>query len=379
MAQAAVTSEAASGPVLAAYEAKAQADGFERDGAQIALACAFDELREELIEAQDGGWRPFFRRRREKMRGVKGLYVYGEVGRGKTMLMDLFFEALPIEKKRRVHFNTFMSDVHRRVAFLRKQNVDAPVPKAAQKIADETEVLCFDEFAITDIADAMILARLFDRLFARGVTLVATSNVAPDDLYKDGLNRDLFLPFLRELRQNVEILRLDAQADFRLDRLEDRRVYFTGGDGGLNRLWRSLAAGREERSVAVKVASREIEAPRAIGGMARYTFAELCDAPRSAADFAAIGERFHTIFLENVPVMTPRNRETLRRFINLIDVLYDARVRLVVSAAAEPKALFDPRDGGADTEAFAFSRTQSRLYEMRSASYLNAVETTPLG
>lgn len=365
------------GLVQAAYEARAKAEEWDVDPAQVALACAFDDLMDALVEARASPKRSFFRRRKPS-HGVKGLYVYGEVGRGKTMLMDLFFETLPIEKKRRVHFNDFMTDVHQRVAFFRQRKVDAPVPKAAERIADEVEVLCFDEFAVTDIADAMILARFFHGLFERGVTLVATSNVAPTDLYKDGLNRNLFLPFVRQLRENVDVVRLDAAVDYRLDRLEDRRVYFALGDRGFDRLWRELSGNRSEAMASVSVGSRQIQVPRAVGGMARFTFAELCEAPHSAADFAALGDRFHTIFLEGIPKMTGANRETARRFINLIDVLYDERVRLVATAAAEPNALFSADDARAKNEAFAFDRTASRLFEMRSGSYLQQLETTPL-
>lgn len=363
--------------VLAAYEARVAEEGLSRDPAQVALACALDELREELLDARPG-WRPFFRRRKG-WDAVKGLYIWGAVGRGKTMLMDLFHDALPLREKRRAHFNDFMRDVHARVATLRRKGEDAAVPKAAEAIAEEVRVLSFDEFAVTDIADAMILARLFDTLFDRGVTLVATSNVAPGDLYADGLNRALFLPFLRKLRENVTIFHLDAAADYRLDRLEDRRVWFGPDDPGFDRLWLSLCAGRSEGEETLSVGSRTLTVPRACGSFARVTFAEVCDAPLGTADFSAIAARFHTVFLQDIPIMTPARRETLRRFINLIDVFYDAHVRLVVSAQGEPGELFERGEGGAEAEAFAFQRTQSRLYEMRSASYLNALETTPLG
>lgn len=366
--------------VLEAYEALVAAGEVERNSAQVAVACALDDVLDDLARAAaTKPRRGFFRRRRGKAVAVQGLYIWGEVGRGKTMLMDLFYEKAPVERKTRLHFNEFMRDAHQRIARLRQSDVEDPVDTAADEIADKTRLMCFDEFAVTDIADAMILSRLFTRLFARGLTLVATSNVAPQDLYADGLNRQLFLPFVRLLSDHVDIVKLDAGSDYRLNRMENHQVWFDTGDPGFQRRWTVALGGREEGAIGVKVGSRTITAPRAAGSMARFTFAELCEAPFSASDFLAFASRFHTIFIEGIPVMTPARRETLRRFINLIDVLYDQSVRLVASADAEPKALFDPGEGGARAEAFAFERTASRLYEMRSASYLHGLETTPYG
>jgi cell division protein ZapE len=366
--------------VTARYEALVRSGDLTRDPSQIAIAHTLDGVLDDLAEEAPGGLRGLVRRRLGRTRAVKGLYLWGHVGRGKTMLMDLFYEEAPLKAKRRAHFNVFMAEAHARIARLRAEKADDAVGEAAAEIAAEARVLCFDEFAVTDIADAMILARLFTRLFAEGLTLVATSNVAPADLYRDGLNRQLFLPFIKLLREHVEVVQLDAAVDYRLDRLEDRRVWFAPGDAGFDRLWHALVGEREEAPVAVPVASRTVEARRAAGGMARFSFAELVEAPRSAADYIALARRFHTIFLDGVPVMTPARRETLRRFINLVDVLYDERTRLVVTAAAEPGALFDGGSGtgGVEQEAFAFARTASRLHEMRSASYLHGIETPPM-
>ncbi|WP_108662553.1 cell division protein ZapE [Acuticoccus kandeliae] len=362
--------------VIARYEQLVRHDEVKRDAAQVAVAHRLDSVVDDLREEASGRLSRFLRRRKAK--AVRGLYLWGSVGRGKTMLMDLFFESAPVEAKRRVHFNDFMGDVHARIARLRNEKADDAVASAADEIADAARVLCFDEFAVTDIADAMILSRLFTRIFERGVTLVATSNVAPNDLYREGLNRQLFIPFIRLLDQHVEVVRLDTPLDYRLDRLEDHRVWFQPGDVGFERLWRGLLGDREAARTEVPVGSRRIEVKRAAGGMARFTFAELCEAPLAAIDFIALAKRFHTIFLEGCPVLTPARRETARRFIVLIDVLYDQKVRLVVTAGAEPDALFDAGEGGAREEAFAFARTASRLYEMRSASYLHDAETTPL-
>ncbi|MEM9222843.1 MAG: cell division protein ZapE [Pseudomonadota bacterium] len=363
--------------VLDAYLRQVAAGEFERDPAQVAVACALDDVLDDLGEAH-GKPKGFWRRRRGRTAAVRGLYVWGSVGRGKTMLMDLFHGAAPLKEKRRLHFNEFMQDAHRRIGRFRKTKTDDPVGAAAKEIGAEAKLLCFDEFAVTDIADAMILARLFGTLFKEHVTLVATSNVAPQDLYQDGLNRKLFEPFIALLQDNVDVVRLDADVDYRLNRLQDRQLWFRTGDLGFERTWLASLGERTPQAAKIPVGSRSIAAPCAAGGMARFTFDELCRAPLGAGDQLAIAGRFHTIFLDGVPVMTPSDRETLRRFINLIDVLYDQRVRLVVRAEGEPNALFDPGSGGAREEAFAFDRTASRLFEMRSASYVHALETTPM-
>ncbi|MEM0906438.1 MAG: cell division protein ZapE [Pseudomonadota bacterium] len=365
--------------VLNAYEAMVASEGFSRDSAQVGIACALDDVLDDLRAHQERGRRRFFRRKLGRAASVRGLYIWGAVGRGKTMLMDLFFEAVPLAKKRRQHFNEFMRDAHAKIERLRKTDTADPVTAAADEIAQEAQLLCFDEFAVTDIADAMILSRLFNQLFQKGVTLVATSNVAPQNLYEKGLNRKLFEPFIKTLLDNVQVAKLDADTDYRLNRLEGHQVWFQLGDPGFDRTWMAAVADRSVRSVTVPVGSREIAAPRAAGGLARFTFQDLCDAPLGASDFLAIANRFHTLFLEAVPVMSGAEREIARRFINLIDVLYDQSVRLVVSAEAEPADLFDGSAGNARQESFAFARTASRLYEMRSASYLHGIETTPYG
>lgn len=377
--------------VLDRYDAMVAAGTFDRDPAQEAVAERLSELADALAEhGRDGGngktgmiGRLF--KRREKERAVKGLYLWGEVGRGKTMLMDMFYETVSIEAKRRAHFTAFMADTHSRIHATReaitagKLKGDDPIPPVAAAIAEETRLLCFDEFSVTDIADAMILGRLFTRLFEAGVVLVATSNVAPDDLYKDGLNRNFFMGFVELLKRYVDVQRLDAHADYRLDKLAGARVYFHTDDAddtaALSRLWRRLLGGQDPKPETLNVLGHKVEVPQVAGGVARFSFADLCERALGASDYRAIADRFHTVVVTGVPEMSPQIRNETKRFITLIDVLYDTHVRLVIQAAAEPDHLFSGEDG---TEAFEFKRTASRLVEMRSAGYLEASEQMPM-
>src|SRR5690606_5662471 len=317
------------------------------------------------------GW--LFGKRRDATVPVKGLYIWGSVGRGKTMLMDFFFQVAAPKRKRRVHFHEFMADVHERIHAARRAikagtlKGDDPIPPVAAAIAEETRLLCFDEFSVTDIADAMILGRLFTRLFDAGVVVVATSNVDPQDLYKDGLNRGLFLGFIELLRSRVDVLKLDARTDFRLEKLAGAPVYLTPlgpeTDSAVDRLWKALTHGMPVRSEYLEAKGRRIEVPRTAAGVARFTFTELCEAPLGAADYLRIAHAYHTLVLEHVPVMDLAQRNAAKRLINLVDTLYDNRNKLVVSAAAEPDELYQATTGA---ESFEFARTASRLMEMRS-------------
>ena len=308
---------------------------------------------------------------------VTGLYIHGGVGRGKTMLMDLFFEAVPVRRKRRIHFNAFMADAHDRIQkhrLARKDGTakeDDPIPPVAKALADEAWVLCFDEFSVTDIADAMILSRLFTALFANGVVLVATSNVAPDDLYREGLNRQLFLPFIALLKSHAKVLPLDSPTDHRMEKLNRIPVYMTPlsaeTDRRMDEAWSALAHGVAVSADKVAVKGREIAVPASAGDMARFDFADLCEKPLAARDYLAIVERYSTIFLDRVPVMAEDRRNEAKRFILLIDTLYDQHARLFISAAAAPQELYVARSG---TEAFEFDRTVSRLIEMQSRDWL---------
>ena len=308
---------------------------------------------------------------------IKGLYIHGDVGRGKTMLMDLFFGLSSVKRKRRAHFHEFMADVHERLNAVRQEMkagriVDAdPIRHVADALAEESWLLCFDEFHVTDIADAMILGRLFTQLFEQGVVVVATSNVEPDDLYKDGLNRALFVPFITLLRAHMDVVRLEAPKDFRLEKLSGQPVWYVPADEdaevALNIAWQRLTGTLSGEPCEIPMKGRVIRVAEAAKGVARFSFAQLCGQPLGASDYLRIAREFHTIILDRVPVMDYPQRNEAKRFIALIDTLYDNAVKLVASAAAEPSALYLATEG---YEANEFKRTASRLFEMRSNEYL---------
>jgi cell division protein ZapE len=312
---------------------------------------------------------------------LKGVYLWGPVGRGKSMLMDLFFEAAPTPKKRRAHFHAFMGEIHAHVDAWRKGDAaarkarfgtakgDDPIAPTAGLVAQDARLLCFDELVVTDIADAMILGRLFEALFARGVTLVATSNRAPDDLYKNGINRQLFLPFIDMLKERMEVVRVGGPKDFRLDRLKGAQVYFSplapAPEAAFDALWRDLVEPDAVTGATIEVLGRRIRLPCAAGGYLRSSFKSLCGQALGPQDYLALAQRFHTVFLEEVPRLGPENRNEAARFVSLVDALYEAKTKLVMLADAEPDALYPAGDG-----AFEFERTASRLQEMRSADYV---------
>lgn len=299
----------------------------------------------------------------------RGLYLWGRVGGGKTMLMDLLFESVEFRRKRRVHFHEFMADVHSRIAAARRDTEGDPIPAVAAGIADEARLLCFDELHVTDIADAMILGRLFRDLFAQRVVVVATSNAPPQGLYKDGLNRELFLPFIALIEEHMDVLELEAAKDFRLERLEGQKLYFTPADemarGELDKLWLRLTGLGTGKPVELTVKGRTLVVPQAARGVARFTFRDLCENPLGSLDYLLIARTFHTVLIDGIPILGPGQRNEARRFINLIDTLYDQRISLAASADADPAELYRSGDG-----AQLFERTASRLMEMRAASYL---------
>lgn len=306
----------------------------------------------------------------------EGLYMFGGVGRGKTMLMDLFFETIPFKAKRRVHFHEFMAEVHDLIGRFRKLHEGDPIPSAAQSIATEARLLCFDEFHVTDIADAMILGRLFKGLFEAHVVVVATSNSAPNELYHNGLNRPLFEPFIDLIEEKMEVLQLEASTDYRLEKLQGAELYFTPADKkaakAIGETFKRLTGHKQGTAATLRVKGRDVTVPDAAMGVARFSFEDLCCKAMGANDYLAIAHAYHTLLIENIPVIERAHRNQARRFINLIDTLYDNGVRLIASAATEPDDLYSEGDGAA-----LFERTASRLVEMRSQAYLAGIVPEP--
>ena len=354
------------------------ADGhLDNDPAQSAVVAELDRLADALAhhrlasKSSALGWL-FGQKPRP---ALKGLYIWGSVGRGKTMLMDMFFEQIPGNRKRRAHFHSFMADVHERIHQWRYSDHGSkgpdPIEPVAQALADEAWVLCFDEFTVTDITDAMILGRLFKALWEKGVVIVATSNVEPTQLYKNGLNRALFLPFIDLLAANVTIVELDARTDYRLEKLGGGTLFYSPADGqarlAMDEWWRKLTGSERRKPAQIKIKTRHIDVPAAAGGVARFQFEDLCAKPLGASDYLAVARAYHTVLIEGVPRMDLARRNEAKRFITLIDIFYENHVKLVMSAEAEVDALY-----GADSgfEAFEFQRTVSRLIEMRSDEYL---------
>ena len=316
---------------------------------------------------------------------TRGIYIWGKVGRGKSMLIDLFFEAAALKDKKRVHFHDFMLATHAFIFEWRKLSTverrrhpahvrdagDDPIAPTAKHIADQARLLCFDEFHVSQIADAMILSRLFEHLFDRGVTVVATSNRKPSDLYVNGINRELFLPFIRRLEEEVDVVELKSARDFRLERLTAAPVYYTPlgpeADAAMDAAFARLTAGAEPSRETLDVQGRKLEVKHQAMGVARFTFDQLCKQPLGAADYLTLARHYPTILLDCVPQMTTDERNWAARFVTLIDALYESKTKLVISAAAQPDTLYVAGDG-----AFEFERTASRLHEMRSADYLAA-------
>jgi cell division protein ZapE len=362
----------------AQYQSLVNSGAIEADPAQAEVADALATLERRLSTYRPARKQGLLERLfSDKSEPPRGLYVHGEVGRGKTMLMDLFFQNCPVEHKRRAHFHEFMAEVHERIYGYR-QNIargelaDGDViGLTAQAIFDQAWLLCFDEFHVTDIADAMILGRLFAKLLELGTVVVATSNVAPDDLYKGGLNRALFLPFIKQIADHMDVVRLDARADFRLEKLAGVKMWLVPPDAtaraALDNAWARLTgnAPRSPRDIAIK--GRVLHVPCSADGVARFGFADLCDRPLAASDYLRLAHDYHTILIDHIPVMDYAERNAAKRFITLIDTLYDNAVKLIATAEANPVSLYLATEG---IEAMEFKRTTSRLIEMGSESYL---------
>jgi cell division protein ZapE len=361
------------------YQALVSSGAIEPDVAQAEAAEAFADLEQRLA-----GYKPI---RKQGLLGrlfadkngppPRGLYVHGDVGRGKTMLMDLFFQHSPVAHKRRAHFHEFMAEVHERIYGFRQNIARGEIADGdvigltAASIFDEAWLLCFDEFHVTDIADAMILGRLFAKLFEFGTVVVATSNVAPEDLYKGGLNRALFLPFIAQISDHMDVLWLDARTDFRLEKLAGVKMWLVpadkAADAALDKAWVKMTGNAKCKPRDISIKGRILHVPCAADGVARFSFADLCEKPLAASDYLRLARDYHTIMIDRIPVMDYPERNAARRFIALIDTLYDNAVKLMASADADPQSLYLATEGN---EANEFKRTSSRLVDMGSESYL---------
>ena len=367
------------GSFRAHYQNLVSSGAIEPDAAQAEAAEAFAGLEQRLAS-----YKPV---RKQGLLGrlfadkdvapPRGLYVHGEVGRGKTMLMDLFFHQSPVVQKRRAHFHEFMAEVHERIYGFRQNIARGEIADGdvitltAASIFDEAWLLCFDEFHVTDIADAMILGRLFSKLFELGTVVVATSNVAPEYLYKGGLNRALFLPFITQISDHMDVLRLDARTDFRLEKLAGVKMWLVPADRGaaaaLDRAWVRMTGNSKCQSRDISIKGRILHVPCSADGVARFSFADICEEPLAASDYLRLAHDYHTIMIDRIPVMDYADRNAAKRFITLIDALYDNAVKLMASAEADPASLYIATEGD---EANEFKRTSSRLIEMSSESYL---------
>jgi cell division protein ZapE len=361
--------DSASLPVtpLARYRAEVQRLGWVHDLAQEDVARRLDELYRTLVSRPPQRRRMF--RKARVTAPVRGLYLWGGTGRGKTWLVDLFYKCLPFAEKTRRHFHRFMADVH---AELRAHSEHAdPLSLVADGLAARARVICFDEFFVSDIADAMILGSLFEKLFARGVTLVATSNVAPAELYKDGLQRGRFLPAIELLERHTEIVHMGGETDYRFRLLERAEIYHTplgdAAETAMSTLFAAAAPEDTHNRGPLRVLGREIAVRCRADGVAWFEFAQICGGPRSQADYIEIARSFHSVLVSGVPLFTTENENEARRFIALVDEFYDRSVKLILSATAPPEALYRGQ-----RLAFEFRRATSRLEEMRSKAYLAA-------
>lgn len=362
---------------LKAYRKLLAENALQHDPIQLLAVEKLQTLHRRLVNYNPDTstkWTDIFKlgARKPRIEPPQGIYMYGDVGRGKSMLMDLFFDSIPITHKRRVHFHAFMLEVHAFIHEWRQSDTkqgDDPIASLASSITEQSWLLCFDEFQVTDVADAMILGRLFEMLFSNGIVVVATSNRIPDDLYKDGLNRELFLPFIDMLKDQLDILHLNGGTDYRLDRLAKNPVYFSPIDDyakqEMGRLFNELTEGSTPHSIKLATQGRELDVKTCARNVACFSFEELCARPLGASDYLTLTAHFHTVLLSGIPQLSPAKRNEAKRFVTLVDILYEAGANLIVSAEVDAEDLYLQGDGN-----FEFARTVSRLMEMRSEEYL---------
>lgn len=342
------------------------------DPAQQAVAQRLSDLADALSDYRpsriSGPLAAFFSGN-GRTRPPRGIYIHGGVGRGKSMLMDLFFDCVRGNRKQRVHFHEFMQDIHTQVHHWRQTGCGDPIEPVVEAVTAKTDLICFDEFHVRDITDAMILGRLFGGLIDRGTVIVTTTNQRPDELYEDGINRELFVPFIEMIEARLDVLALDGPTDYRLDRLDGVEAYHTpldrDAEQALQGAWERLTDVADGAPVDLEVKGRRVKVPQAASGVARFAFADLCETPLGSGDYLKIAMTFHTLLIENIPALSPERRNEARRFINLIDTLYDRRVKLIASAETPPDEIYRNGAGAAD-----FERTASRLIEMQSRDYM---------